>query len=130
MVYYGGIFHISPCNPSGHTGEVNQLRVNIPRTKLASCSDDKTARIWNIQDIVYGREPDDRVMTLAGHKGQVSNLVWQPCTAELEHELLVTSVCIPCRKCIMLTPCAMQIILRPLCKAVGHRYGPMSSSVQ
>ncbi|KAL1951410.1 hypothetical protein VTO73DRAFT_559 [Trametes versicolor] len=75
----------------GHTGEVNQLRVNIPRTKLASCSDDKTARIWNIQDIVYGREPDDRVMTLAGHKGQVSNLVWQPCTAELEHELLVTS---------------------------------------
>ncbi|OJT15949.1 F-box-like/WD repeat-containing protein TBL1XR1 [Trametes pubescens] len=75
----------------GHTSEVNQLRTNVTRTKLASCSDDKTARIWNIADIVHGRAQDDRVITLAGHKGQVSNLVWSPRTVSGQHELLVTS---------------------------------------
>ncbi|KAI0375120.1 WD40 repeat-like protein [Pilatotrama ljubarskyi] len=76
---------------SGHKSEVNQLRCNPSRTKLASCSDDRTARIWNIEDIVYGRPQDDNVVTLTGHKAQVGNLAWSPSTHPGEHELLVTS---------------------------------------
>ncbi|KAI0361488.1 WD40 repeat-like protein [Trametes cingulata] len=76
---------------SGHKSEVNQLRCNPSRTKLASCSDDKTARIWNIEDIVHGRPHDDHVVTLTGHKAQVGNLAWSPLTHAGEHELLVTT---------------------------------------
>ncbi|KAI0669777.1 WD40 repeat-like protein [Trametes maxima] len=75
----------------GHKSEVNELRCNPGRTRLASCSDDKTARVWNVEDIVYGRPADDRVLVLNGHKGQVNNLAWIPGIPAGEHELLVTA---------------------------------------
>ncbi|KAJ8495610.1 hypothetical protein ONZ51_g1574 [Trametes cubensis] len=76
---------------SGHKHEVNQLRANPSRTRIASCSDDATARIWNIEDVVYSRPQDDQVVVLTGHQQQVSNLAWSPNTPSGEHELLVTS---------------------------------------
>ncbi|KAI0328494.1 WD40 repeat-like protein [Cubamyces sp. BRFM 1775] len=76
---------------AGHKHEVNQLRANPSRTRIASCSDDATARIWNIEDVVYSRPQDDQVIVLTGHQQQVSNLAWSPNTPSGEHELLVTS---------------------------------------
>lgn len=67
------------------------MRGSPSRTRLASCSDDKTARIWNIEDIVYDRPQNDRVVVLPGHKEAVSNIAWCPVTASGENELLVTS---------------------------------------
>ncbi|KAH9858072.1 WD40 repeat-like protein [Lenzites betulinus] len=76
---------------SGHKNEVNQVRSNPSRTRLASCSDDRTARIWNIEDIVYDRPQNDRVLLLKGHREAVSNIAWCPFTASGEHEMIVTS---------------------------------------
>ncbi|KAH9898280.1 WD40 repeat-like protein [Cubamyces lactineus] len=76
---------------SGHKHEVNQLRANPSKTRIASCSDDATARIWNIEDVVYSRPQDDQVIVLTGHQQQVSTLAWSPNTPSGEHELLVTS---------------------------------------
>ncbi|KAI0825010.1 WD40 repeat-like protein [Trametes gibbosa] len=89
------IMNINNPNPlkslSGHKSEVNQVRGSPSRTRLASCSDDKTARIWNIEDIVYDRPQNDRVVVLPGHKEAVSNIAWCPVTASGENELLVTA---------------------------------------
>ncbi|OSD03188.1 WD40 repeat-like protein [Trametes coccinea BRFM310] len=89
------IMHVDNPKPlkslSGHRSEVNQLRANPSRTRIASCSDDKTARVWNIEDIVHSRPHDDQVVLLSGHKLQVSNLAWSPYTASGHHELLVTT---------------------------------------
>ncbi|KAI0778305.1 WD40 repeat-like protein [Trametes elegans] len=93
----GQIYILNIDNPkplktlSGHKSEVNQLKCNTSRTKIASCSDDKSARIWNIADIVYGRPQDDSVVVLAGHKTQVSNIAWSPTKAHNDHELLVST---------------------------------------
>ncbi|KAI0651972.1 WD40 repeat-like protein [Trametes meyenii] len=93
-----GLVHIMNVDKSkplktlrGHKSEVNELRCNSGRTRLASCSDDKTARVWNIEDIVYGRPADDRVLVLSGHGGQVNNLAWIPGIPAGEHELLATA---------------------------------------
>ncbi|CCL98106.1 uncharacterized protein FIBRA_00100 [Fibroporia radiculosa] len=75
----------------GHTTEVNQIKCSPTRTKIASCSDDQTARIWNIEDVVYSRPSNDDVMVLKGHTNTVSSIAWCPVTVEGEHELLATS---------------------------------------
>ncbi|KAI0639523.1 WD40 repeat-like protein [Trametes polyzona] len=75
----------------GHTGEVNQVKVNTSKTRLASCSEDGTARIWNIEDIVYGRNQNDNVVALTGHNGGIAALAWSPHTLRGEHEVLVTA---------------------------------------
>lgn len=70
---------------SGHYHEVNQIRCNPARTRLASCSDDTTARIWNIADI-SSRSPDsipglvasDNTVVLKGHTQSVSSIGWCP----------------------------------------------------
>lgn len=68
------------------------MRSNPSRTRLASCSDDRTARIWNIEDIVYDRPQNDRVLLLKGHREAVSNIAWCPFTPSGEHEMIVTLV--------------------------------------
>ncbi|KZT02500.1 WD40 repeat-like protein [Laetiporus sulphureus 93-53] len=75
----------------GHTTEVNQIKCSPSRTKIASCSDDRTARVWNIEDVVFDRPPNDEVIVLKGHTNTVSGIAWCPMTAEGEHELLATS---------------------------------------
>ncbi|CDO75480.1 hypothetical protein BN946_scf184935.g16 [Trametes cinnabarina] len=89
------IMHVDNPKPlktfGGHRSEVNQIRANPSRTRIASCSDDKTARIWNVEDVVYSRPHDDEVVILSGHKLQVSNLAWSPDTSSGHHELLVTT---------------------------------------
>ncbi|KAI0931269.1 hypothetical protein AcW1_001282 [Taiwanofungus camphoratus] len=75
----------------GHTTEVNQIKCSPSRTKIASCSDDCTARIWNIEDVVFSRPSNDDVVILRGHKSTVSTIAWCPVTPQGEHEILATS---------------------------------------
>lgn len=69
---------------SGHQGEVNQIKVNPSKTRLATCSDDRTARVWNISEYLGG-SPDsipglgqDEPLILWGHDDSVSSLAWCP----------------------------------------------------
>ncbi|EPT01568.1 hypothetical protein FOMPIDRAFT_1036248 [Fomitopsis schrenkii] len=75
----------------GHTTEVNQIKCSPSRSRIASCSDDRTARIWNIEDIVYNRPPNNDVVVLRGHSDTVSSIAWSPVVTEGEHEILASS---------------------------------------
>lgn len=75
---------------SGHTTEVNQIKCSPSRSRIASCSDDRTARIWNIEDIVYNRPPNNDVVVLRGHSDTVSSIAWSPVVTEGEHEILAS----------------------------------------
>lgn len=87
---------------SGHTNEINQIKCNSSRTRLASCSDDQTARIWNVSDLSGGRSPDsesipglsesDRVVELEGHEHSVSSIAWCSHNVAGGVELIATSV--------------------------------------
>ena len=56
---------------TGHLGEVNSLGFNPPGTTLASGSDDKTVKIWNLNNRQETR-------TLNGHKGIVYSVAISP----------------------------------------------------
>jgi transducin (beta)-like 1 len=75
----------------GHTNEINQVRFHAQQQLLATCSDDRTARIWRLQDILARArggvaEPDgagadsetDPSIVLRGHKNNVSTVDWCP----------------------------------------------------
>jgi len=64
-----------------------RIKCNSSSTRLASCSDDKTARIWNIEN-----PSSDEVVVLTGHRNSVSTIGWCPHTPTGEHELLATFV--------------------------------------
>ncbi|KAA1467843.1 WD40 repeat-like protein [Dentipellis sp. KUC8613] len=73
----------------GHENEINQIKFNPTRTRLASCSDDKTARIWK-SNFVKGVFSDECVV-LEGHRGHVSGVSWCPAPSPEGHELIATS---------------------------------------
>ncbi|KAM5531714.1 hypothetical protein V8D89_014634 [Ganoderma adspersum] len=76
----------------GHQNEINQVKCNPTKTRLASCSDDMTGRIWNIESIDPLRYmQDSHSVVLKGHTGPVSHIVWCPLTPNGEHELVATS---------------------------------------
>ncbi|KAJ3489592.1 hypothetical protein NLI96_g2007 [Meripilus lineatus] len=76
---------------TGHTSEVNQIFFSSSRTKLASCSDDNTARIWDVEDLLGPRDPAERVKVLSGHQMSVSTIAWSPHSAQGANEILATS---------------------------------------
>lgn len=86
---------------SGHKTEINQIKVNRSGTKLASCSDDKTTRIWDISrlkglsplggDAIPGLSSFYSSVLLGGHEKSVSTIAWQPVSLEGEDEILATS---------------------------------------
>ena len=66
---------------SGHENEVNQVRINAKKTMIASCSDDRTARVWMGSDIrsFPGNVAPPHVTTsvlLRGHTASVNSIGW------------------------------------------------------
>jgi len=81
---------------TGHMNEINQIKSNPSGTRLASCSDDMTARVWNISnlrnlDSIPGLVASDAVVVLEGHKHSVSTLSWCPDQTLGAHPLVATS---------------------------------------
>jgi len=83
---------------SGHTNEINQLKCNSSRTRLASCSDDNTTRIWRVDKIeadsdesIPGLATSDQVVVLAGHIHSVTMIGWMPHRKFWMNEILATS---------------------------------------
>ena len=68
---------------SGHKNEINQIKVNPNGTRLASCSDDGTACIWNVENIneadadaIPGLSTSYQAVILKGHNHSVSTVGW------------------------------------------------------
>ncbi|KIJ65057.1 hypothetical protein HYDPIDRAFT_39702 [Hydnomerulius pinastri MD-312] len=74
----------------GHTGELNMVKCNPSRTRLASCSDDTTARIWNIENL-HSEKSTCVPVVLKGHKQCLTSIKWCPNTPSGEHELVATA---------------------------------------
>ncbi|GLB35783.1 putative WD40 repeat-like protein [Lyophyllum shimeji] len=82
---------------TGHLHEINQIKSNPSGTRLASCSDDMTARVWNISNLrsseesIPGLVASEGVVVLEGHKHSVTTLSWCPDPTLGPHPLLATS---------------------------------------
>jgi transducin (beta)-like 1 len=74
----------------GHTGELNMIKCNPSHTRLATCSDDATARIWNVENI-HSEKSTSAHVTLKGHKQCLTSIKWCPNTPAGEHELVATA---------------------------------------
>lgn len=81
---------------SGHTNEVNQIKSNATGTKLASCSDDMTTRIWPVGKLIAPADAipglgtsNPQVLCLKGHGHSVSTIAWAPHTPGT-NEILAT----------------------------------------
>ncbi|KAF8743705.1 hypothetical protein AX14_001230 [Amanita brunnescens Koide BX004] len=81
---------------SGHENEINEIRCNSTGTRLASCSDDMTARVWNIEnlsspsDSIPGLMASD-VIVLRGHSHSVNTISWCPDHPPGTNQLVATS---------------------------------------
>ncbi|KAF8921889.1 WD40-repeat-containing domain protein [Mucidula mucida] len=85
LIYIQDIETAAPIKTlSGHANEINQIRLNAAGTRLASCSDDKTSRVWDItnlsaptDDTIPGLSArSNRVVVLAAHDHAVTALAW------------------------------------------------------
>ncbi|KAF7302932.1 hypothetical protein MKEN_01255700 [Mycena kentingensis (nom. inval.)] len=75
----------SVCTLRGHTDEIHVIRTNPARTRLASASDDHTARIWNIENM--GADS----VVLYGHTARLSQVQWCADLSVGPHEVVATS---------------------------------------
>ncbi|KAF9011057.1 WD40-repeat-containing domain protein [Cyathus striatus] len=94
------ILRVDEANPiktfHEHQNEINQIKVNPRGTRLASCSDDMTARVWNVEHItadetIPGLSASEHSIVLEGHKHSVSTIGWCPASPTGLNELLATS---------------------------------------
>ena len=90
------LFHFTYQNlHSGHKDEVNQIRVNPSRTRLASCSDDGTVTIWKLDsldsgDSIPGLASLDYVAIFKGHEHSINTVTWCPDQIPGAHEIVIT----------------------------------------
>lgn len=84
---------------SGHDDEVNLLRISKERTMLASCSDDRTIRVWDL--VAWQAQPPDAPAKvpkgqadpalkhlLKGHVRDICSLGWCPNESGPQHILV------------------------------------------
>ncbi|KAG9314167.1 WD40 repeat-like protein [Chiua virens] len=74
----------------GHEGELTMLKCNSSHTRLATSSDDTTARIWNIEHLHSAKFISDDIL-LKGHTRCVTAIKWCPNTQAGEHEMVATA---------------------------------------
>lgn len=82
---------------TGHGDEINQIRCNADGTRIATCSDDMTARIWNVESVynsaesIPGLVASDAVVVLEGHRHSVTTVGWCPNSSLNKHPMVATS---------------------------------------
>ncbi|KAH9964195.1 WD40 repeat-like protein, partial [Russula dissimulans] len=81
---------------TGHDGEVNQIKANHSGTRLMSCSDDMTVRIWGMRRVKQSPESDrvtisGEMTVLEGHRNWVTGVTWSPTKLPNGHELVATA---------------------------------------
>lgn len=80
----------------GHGDEINQIRCNADGTRIATCSDDMTARIWNVESVynsaesIPGLVASDAVVVLEGHRHSVTTVGWCPNSSLNKHPMVAT----------------------------------------
>ena len=74
--------HIDTSVSRGHTNDINQVKCNPSSTSLASCSDDGTARTWNLQS--------GTSVVCCGHTEELVHVQWCPRTEPGKDELIAT----------------------------------------
>jgi len=84
---------------AGHKGAVLDLEFDpFSDNLLATCSEDCTAKIWNIPDDGFKGQITESVQTLKGHKRKVGCVKWHPvaqnvlATAAQDYEVVVWDV--------------------------------------
>ncbi|KAK7058554.1 hypothetical protein VNI00_002190 [Paramarasmius palmivorus] len=88
IIYVYSVNEATPLKQfAGHQDEINQIKVNPAGTRLASCSDDMTIRIWNVASVTnsldsipglggYSSEANEHPVVLKGHTHSVSTVEW------------------------------------------------------
>lgn len=81
---------------TGHDGEVNQIKANPLGTRLMSCSDDMTVRIWGMTRVKQSSDSDQVTISgdmtvLEGHRNWVTGVSWSPVKLADGHELVATA---------------------------------------
>ncbi|KAH9996020.1 WD40-repeat-containing domain protein [Russula vinacea] len=81
---------------TGHDGEVNQIKANPLGTRLMSCSDDMTVRIWGTTRVKQSSDTDQvtisgEMTVLEGHRNWVTGVSWSPVKLANGHELVATA---------------------------------------
>ncbi|KAF9654443.1 WD40 repeat-like protein [Thelephora ganbajun] len=80
------VFQLNTTKPirtlKGHTNDINQVKCNSSSTSLASCSDDGTARTWNLQT--------GTSVVCSGHTAELVHVQWCPRTEPGKDELIAT----------------------------------------
>ena len=56
---------------TGHTDEVNAVKWDPSGTLLASCSDDCTAKVWNVED-----DRKDPMQDFKSHQQEIYTVKW------------------------------------------------------
>jgi len=72
----------------GHVDQVNQIKVNNSRSRLASCSNDRTARIWSLTNLERDSDPS---LVFSGHKSSIEIIGWCPYWPKGSPEILATA---------------------------------------
>ncbi|KAL5536012.1 hypothetical protein ACEPAF_4106 [Sanghuangporus sanghuang] len=90
------VMRIGDQNPlltlQGHENEVNSIRFNPSKTRLASCSDDKTVRIWEIARYLDDPQCENiSAMVLEGHSDSIASINWCPSRPEGSPEIIATA---------------------------------------
>lgn len=83
---------------AGHENEINQLKFNPSRTRIASCSDDHTARVWELGHLpeaitIQTMRPTELItgsLVLRGHTDSIGSMSWCPNVRPDAHEMLAT----------------------------------------
>lgn len=75
------------------------VKYHAPSKRLASCSDDRTARVWPLKEILREGSPPipglgsndmPSAVILRGHKNNVGTMEWCPAVEHDENPILAT----------------------------------------